>query len=87
MSREQYNELPIDGAKSASTKVLAALTQKLQQVMREVRHEEKTAREALRELDRSGDDLRRQTPGRGSPRALGECTGGCQTTSTWSSQT
>ena len=51
MSREQYNELPIEKQKEID-EGLEALNQQLQQVMREVRLEQKTAREALRELDR-----------------------------------
>jgi len=51
MSREQYNELPIEKQKVID-EGLEALSQKLQQVMREVRLEEKAARESLQELDR-----------------------------------
>ncbi|MCJ7796280.1 MAG: AAA family ATPase, partial [Thermoleophilia bacterium] len=51
MSREQYNELPIEKQKQID-EGLEALNQQLQQVMREVRLEQKGARDALRELDR-----------------------------------
>ena len=51
MSREQYNELPVEKQKQID-EGLEALNQQLQQVMREVRLEQKGARDALRELDR-----------------------------------
>lgn len=50
MSREQYNELPVEKQKLID-EGLEALNQQLQLVMREVRLEEKAARETLRELD------------------------------------
>ncbi|MHB1344641.1 MAG: Lon protease family protein [Thermoleophilia bacterium] len=50
MSRDAYNELPADEQKTIDGG-LERLNQELQQVMREVRQEEKAGREALRDLD------------------------------------
>jgi lon-related putative ATP-dependent protease len=50
MSREQYGELPPEEQKRID-EGLAQLNQELQQVMRLVRQQEKSGREALRELD------------------------------------
>lgn len=50
MTRDQYNELPAEKQKLID-EGLEALNHQLQQVMREVRLEEKAAREALQELD------------------------------------
>lgn len=51
MSREQYNELPAE-KQTLIDEGLEALNQRLQQVMREVRLEEKGARETFQEIDR-----------------------------------
>ncbi len=51
MSRDAYNELPTEQQKTID-EGLERLNQELQQVMRQVRQEEKGGREALRELDR-----------------------------------
>ena len=50
MSREQYNQLPVEKQKHID-EGLEALNEQLQQVMREVRFEQKGARETLQELD------------------------------------
>jgi len=50
MSRDQYNALPEDQQKRVD-EGLSSLNQELQQVMRQVRQDEKGGRESLRELD------------------------------------